>query len=171
MDRIFRSFLFFALVVAGVYVAVVGGFTNNISAAVDNKYNYNMTIFSKIIAGQIPSHKIAENEMFFAFLDIAPLREGHTLVVPKIETDKFFDMPGDYLASILLFAKPIAHAIEKTFDCNRCGLTVIGLEVPHAHLHLIPIDSVHDMDFKKNKLKFSPEEFKTTQQKILSALK
>ena len=129
-----------------------------------------MTIFSKIIAGQIPSYKIAEDELFFAFLDIAPLREGHTLVVPKIETDKFFAIPDDYLARILLFAKPIAHAIEKAFDCNRCGLTVIGLEVPHAHLHLIPIDSIHDMDFKKQKLKLSPEEFKAAQQKIISNL-
>ena len=93
-----------------------------------------MTIFSKIIAGQIPSFKIAEDDLFFAFLDIAPLREGHTLVIPKIETDKFFDVPDDYLARILLFSKPIAHAIEKAFDCNRCGLSVIGLEVPHAHL-------------------------------------
>ena len=133
-------------------------------------FNYIMTIFSKIIAGQIPSYKIAEDDMFFAFLDIAPLRQGHTLVVPKIETDKFFDMPNDYLARILLFSKPIANAIEKAFTCNRCGLTVIGLEVPHAHLHLIPIDSVHDMDFKKQKLKLSPEEFNATQQKIISNL-
>ena len=126
-----------------------------------------MTIFSKIIAGQIPSFKIAEDDFFYAFLDIAPLGEGHTLVIPKIETDKFFDLPDDYLARILLFARPIAQAIEKEFDCNRCGLTVIGLEVPHAHLHLVPIDSVDDMDFKKNKLKPSPEELKATQQKIL----
>jgi len=129
-----------------------------------------MTLFSKIIAGQIPSYKIAEDEYFFAFLDIAPLREGHTLVIPKTETDKFFDLPGDYLARILLFAKPIAHAIEKAFDCNRCGLTVIGLEVPHAHIHLIPIDSLQDMDFKKAKLKLSPETFEAVQQKIVSQL-
>ena len=127
-----------------------------------------MTIFSKIIAGQIPSYKIAEDDFFFAFLDIAPLREGHTLVIPKIETDKFFDVPDDYLARILLFAKPIALAIEKEFDCNRCGLTVIGLEVPHAHLHLIPINAVHDMDFTKRKRKPSPEELKATQEKLLS---
>jgi len=127
-----------------------------------------MTIFSKIIAGQIPSFKIAEDDFFYAFLDIAPLQEGHTLVVPKIETDKFFDMPDDYLARILLFAKPIALAIEREFDCNRCGLTVIGLEVPHAHLHLIPINSVNDMDFKKQKLKPTPEELKATQQKLLA---
>ena len=127
-----------------------------------------MTIFSKIIAGQIPSYKIAEDDFFFAFLDIAPLREGHTLVIPKIETDKFFDVPDDYLSRILLFAKPIAQAMEKAFDCNRCGLTVIGLEVPHAHLHLIPIDSIDDMDFKKNKLQPSPEQLKAAQEKILS---
>ncbi len=129
-----------------------------------------MTIFSKIIAGQIPSYKIAEDDLFFAFLDIAPLRQGHTLVIPKIETDKFFDVPDDYLSRILLFAKPIAQAIEKAFECNRCGITVIGLEVPHAHMHLIPIDSVHDMDFKKPKLKLTPEEFKAVQEKIIANL-
>jgi len=127
-----------------------------------------MTIFSKIIAGQIPSFKIAEDNLFFAFLDIAPLREGHTLVVPKIETDKFFDMPADYLEKILLFSKPIALAIEKAFHCNRCGLSVIGLEVPHAHLHLVPIDSISDLDFKKEKLKPSQEDLKATQERILS---
>src|SRR5450631_4347366 len=99
-----------------------------------------MTIFSKIIKGEIPSFKIAENDMFFAFLDIFPLREGHVLVVPKIEIDKFFDLPGAYLGEMLLFAKPIALAIEKSFPCDRCGLSVIGLEVPHAHLHLVPIN-------------------------------
>ena len=129
-----------------------------------------MTIFSKIIAGQIPSFKIAEDELFFAFLDIAPLREGHTLVIPKTETDKFFDVPDEYLSRILLFSKPIAHAIEKAFNCNRCGLSVIGLEVPHAHLHLVPINSLHDLDFLQAKLKPTQEELKATQQKILSYL-
>src|SRR5438045_6961802 len=90
-----------------------------------------MTIFSKIIAGEIPSYKIAENEKFFAFLDIFPLREGHVLVVPKLEVDNLFDLPMDYLKSILEFTHPIAKAIEKSFDCDRCGLSVIGLEVPH----------------------------------------
>jgi len=127
-----------------------------------------MTIFSKIIAGQIPSFKIAEDNLFFAFLDIAPLREGHTLVVPKIETDKFFDMPADYLEKILLFSRPIAQAIEKAFHCNRCGLSVIGLEVPHAHLHLVPIDSISDLDFKKEKSKPSQEDLKAAQERILS---
>ena len=129
-----------------------------------------MTLFSKIIAGQIPSYKIAENDRFYAFLDIFPLREGHTLVVPKIEIDKFFDMPGEYLSGILEFAQPIARAIEKAFDCNRCGLSVVGLEVPHAHLHLVPIDSSDDLDFTRDKLKLSPEEFKAAQQKILAHL-
>ncbi|MBD0365406.1 MAG: HIT family protein, partial [Flavisolibacter sp.] len=99
-----------------------------------------MTIFSKIIRGEIPGYKIAENEKFFAFLDVFPLREGHTLVVPKIEVDNMFDLPEDYLSDLLVFAKPIAKAIEKAFHCNRCGISVIGLEVPHAHVHLIPIN-------------------------------
>jgi len=129
-----------------------------------------VTLFSKIIAGQIPSYKIAENDRFYAFLDIFPLREGHTLVVPKLEVDKFFDMPGEYLSQILLFAQPIARAIEKAFDCNRCGLSVVGLDVPHAHLHLVPIDSSDDLNFMRNKLKLSPEEFKAAQEKILAHL-
>jgi histidine triad (HIT) family protein len=129
-----------------------------------------VTIFSKIIAGEIPSYKIAENDKFYAFLDIFPLREGHTLVVPKIEVDKFFDMPEVYLANMLVFAQPIARAIEKAFDCNRCGLSVVGLEVPHAHLHLVPIDSSDDLNFTRHKLKLSPDEFKAAQQKIISLL-
>lgn len=126
-----------------------------------------MTIFSKIIAGEIPSYKIAENDRFFAFLDIFPLAEGHTLVIPKIEVDKFFDLPDDYMAEMLLFAKPIARAIEKAFNCNRCGLAVVGLEVPHAHLHLVPINEVDDINFQKEKLKLSPDEFKVVQDKIV----
>mgnify|MGYP001014146438 FL=1 len=110
-----------------------------------------MTIFSKIIAGEIPSYKIAENEKFFAFLDIFPLREGHVLVIPKIETDNLFDLPDTYLSEMLLFAKPIAKAIEKSFDCNRCGMSVVGLEVPHAHIHLIPINSANDLNFTQPK--------------------
>ena len=130
-----------------------------------------MTIFSKIIAGEIPSYKIAEDDYFFAFLDIFPLREGHVLVVPKIETDKFFDVPDEYLSKMLLFAKPIAKAIEKSFDCNRCGLEVVGLEVPHAHLHLIPIDSVDDLNFTRGKIKVTPEKLKAAQEKIVGNLK
>lgn len=125
-----------------------------------------MTIFSKIIAGEIPGYKIAENDQFFAFLDIFPLREGHTLVVPKIEIDNFFDIPDDYLANLLLFAKPIAKAIEAAFDCDRCGLSVIGLEVPHAHLHLVPINQSNDLNFTRPKLKLSPEQLRAAQEKI-----
>ena len=129
-----------------------------------------MTIFSKIIAGEIPSYKIAENNKFFAFLDIFPLVKGHVLVVPKIETDKFFDVPDEYLSELLLFAKPIAHAIERSFPCNRCGVSIVGLEVPHAHVHLIPINSADDMNFNRAKLKLSAEEFKEIQHTIVSTL-
>ncbi|MEO7767157.1 MAG: HIT family protein [Ferruginibacter sp.] len=129
-----------------------------------------MTIFSKIIAGQVPSYKIHENDHFFAFLDIAPMAKGHVLVVPKNETDHFFDLPDEYLAEMLLFAKPIAHAIERSFDCNRCGLTVMGMEVPHAHLHLVPINSAEDVNFTNDKLKLSPAEFIEIQEKIVKAL-
>ena len=126
-----------------------------------------MTIFSKIIAGEIPAYKIAENDRFFAFLDIFPLREGHTLVVPKIEVDQFFDLADSYLSEILVFARPIAKAIEKAFPCDRCGLSVVGLEVPHAHLHLVPIDSSDDLNFTRHKLKLGPERLKAAQEKIL----
>jgi histidine triad (HIT) family protein len=129
-----------------------------------------MTIFSKIISGQIPSYKIAENDKFFAFLDIFPLRKGHVLVVPKTETDKFFDLSPEYLSELLVFAQPIAKAIEKSFDCDRCGLEVIGLEVPHAHLHLIPINNANDLNFNQAKLKLSEAQLKEVQQKIISNL-
>ena len=129
-----------------------------------------MTIFSKIIAGQIPSYKISEDENFFAFLDIFPLVKGHVLVVPKNETDKFFDLGDDYLSKMLLFAKPIAHAIERAFDCNRCGISVVGLEVPHAHMHLLPINSADDLNFMRGKLKLSAEELKKVQEKIVKLL-
>ena len=129
-----------------------------------------MTIFSKIITGQIPSYKIAGNERFYAFLDIFPLVEGHVLVVPKIETDKFFDVPDDLLSEWLLFAKPIAHAIEKAFDCNRCGISVVGLEVPHAHMHLLPINTADDLNFTRGKLKLNADELKAVQKKIVSNL-
>lgn len=129
-----------------------------------------MSIFSKIILGEIPSYKIAENDKFYAFLDIAPLRKGHTLVIPKVEVDKIFDVPDDYLSEYLIFAKPIAKAIEKVFDCNRCGITVIGLEVPHAHMHLLPINGIADMDFHQPKLKLTDAEMKEIQERIISAL-
>lgn len=129
-----------------------------------------MTIFSKIIAGDIPSYKIAENDHFIAFLDIMPLRKGHVLVVPKIEVDKIFDVPDSYLAELLVFAKPIAKAIEKSFDCNRCGISVLGIEVPHAHVHLIPVNDASDLNFLQPKLKLSEEEMKEVQSLIISNL-
>jgi histidine triad (HIT) family protein len=126
------------------------------------------TIFSKIIAGEIPSYKIAENEHFFAFLDIFPLVEGHVLVIPKTETDKFFDVDAELLSEWLVFAKPIAKAIEKAFDCDRCGISVIGLEVPHAHMHLVPINSSNDLNFTRPKLKLNEDQLKKVQEKIVS---
>jgi len=129
-----------------------------------------MTIFSKIIAGEIPSYKIAENEKFFAFLDIFPLREGHVLVVPRVETDNLFDLPAEYLQELLVFARPIAKAIERTFDCNRCGISVVGLEVPHAHVHLIPINSANDLNFTQPKLKITEERMKEIQKMITARL-
>jgi len=130
-----------------------------------------MTIFTRIINREIPSFKITENEKFYAFLDINPLVEGHTLVIPKLEVDKFLDMPDDYLSEILLFAKPIADAIEKAFPCNRCGLSVVGLEVPHAHLHLVPLNTMDDINFSRKKLSPTDEELKKAQLKILEAMK
>jgi histidine triad (HIT) family protein len=146
---------------------------NHIKSAIRNlksKIFGGMTIFSKIIAGEIPSYKIAENEKFFAFLDIFPLSEGHVLVVPKMETDKFFDLPDEFLSEMLLFAKPIAKAIERSFNCNRCGVEVVGLEVPHAHMHLIPINSANDLNFTKDKLKMTPEQMKKVLETIVSNL-
>ena len=129
-----------------------------------------MTIFSKIIAGTVPSYKIAENEKFFAFLDIAPVVRGHVLVVPKLEVDKIFDLEDDYLQEGFLFAKKIGKAIERAFSCNRCGISVIGLEVPHAHIHLMPINNMNDMNFAHPKLQLSEEEFIEVQQRIITAL-
>ena len=129
-----------------------------------------MTIFSKIIAGELPSYKIAENDKFFAFLDIFPLREGHVLVVPKIAIDNFFDLPKDHLEQLLSFAQPIAKAIEQSFDCNRCGISVIGLEVPHAHMHLIPINHANDLNFTQPKLKVPEERMKEIQKLLVDKL-
>jgi len=128
------------------------------------------TIFSRIIAGEIPSFKIAENDQFYAFLDVFPLVPGHTLVVPKKETDKFFDMDASDLGAVLQFARPIAKAIEKAFPCQRCGMAVVGLEVPHAHVHLVPIDTADDLNFTRPKLRPSQDELKDAQQKIIQAL-
>ncbi len=129
-----------------------------------------MTIFSKIIAGEIPCYKVAENDKFFAFLDVSPLVKGHTLIVPKQEIDKFFDMPDNYLAEMLLFAKPIGKAIEKAFDCNRCGISVVGLEVPHAHMHLVPINNADDLNFTRGKLKLTDKEMNESAQQLLRYL-
>lgn len=129
-----------------------------------------MTIFSKIIAGEIPSYRIAENDQFFAFLDIFPLVRGHVLVIPKIEIDNLFDLPENYLQAFLLFAKPIAKAIERSFPCNRCGISVVGLEVPHAHIHLIPINNADDLNFNRPKLKLSAQELKEIQLLLCSKL-
>lgn len=126
------------------------------------------TIFSKIIRGEIPCYKIAENADYFAFLDINPLRAGHTLVVPKRETDYIFDLEDDYLAGMVIFSKKVARAIKKAIPCNRIGIAVLGLEVPHAHIHLVPMDTMEDINFKNPKLKFTPEEFKDIATKISS---
>ncbi|MFP5040523.1 HIT family protein [Parasediminibacterium sp. JCM 36343] len=129
-----------------------------------------MTIFSKIIAGEIPSFKIAENDKLYAFLDISPLTHGHTLIVPKIEVDKLFDLPDDYLDGLLVFAKPIAKAIQQAYPCNRVSILTVGLEVPHAHVHLIPMNSTHDMNLMNKKLTLSKEELKAVQENILGYL-
>ena len=129
-----------------------------------------MSIFSKIISGEIPSYAIKENDRFFAFLDIFPLVRGHVLVVPKIETNKIFDLPDEYLSEMLVFARPIARAIERSFDCNRCGISVIGLEVPHAHLHLVPLQETDDLNFTRGKMSLTADELKTCQEKILAYL-
>ena len=118
------------------------------------------TIFSRIIAGEIPSYKVAEDENYYAFLDINPLTKGHTLVVPKKETDYLFDLDDDTLAGMVLFAKRIAKRIGEKIACKRVAVVVLGLEVPHAHIHLIPINNEKDVDFHREKLKLSPEEFK-----------
>lgn len=124
------------------------------------------SIFTRIISGEIPSYKIAESKKYYAFLDINPVKKGHTLVIPKKEVDYLFDLDEDTIDGLLSFAKPIAKAIEKVIPCERIGVTVIGLEVPHAHVHLIPISGIHDMDFSREKVKMSEEEFKKLAQEI-----
>ena len=126
------------------------------------------TIFTKIINGEIPCYKIAEDDNYFAFLDINPLRAGHTLVVPKRETDYIFDLDDDYLAGMIIFSKKVAAAIKSAIPCNRIGVAILGLEVPHAHIHLVPMDTMEDINFRNPKLKFSPEEFKEIAAKISS---
>ncbi len=124
------------------------------------------TIFSRIIAGEIPCYKVAENDRFFAFLDINPLKEGHTLVVPKQETDYLFDLDDQLLGEMMIFAKQIAKKIGENIPCKRVAVVVLGLEVPHAHIHLIPIENENDVDFHREKLKFTPEEFEKIAAKI-----
>lgn len=117
------------------------------------------TIFSRIVAGEIPCYKVAENERFFAFLDIAPLTKGHTLVIPKREVDYFYDLEDDELQEMILFAKQIAKKIKATTQCKKVATVVLGLEVPHAHIHLVPMNTEKDVDFSKEKLSLTPEEF------------
>lgn len=128
------------------------------------------TIFSKIIAGEIPCHKIAEDDKHFAFLDIMPLKTGHVLVIPKKEVDYIFDLPSDELAALHAFSQTIAHAIKKAMQCKRVGVAVIGLEVPHAHIHLIPMNLVSDMDFTRPKLKPDNQQLADTAALIKSCL-
>ena len=128
------------------------------------------SVFSQIVNGDIPSYKVAESDNYFAFLDINPLAKGHTLVIPKKEIDYLFDIEDAYYSGLLVFAKKVARAIEKVVPCKRMGMTVIGLEVPHAHIHLIPINTIYDMDFKQPKLHFSPEEFEQIAFEIRKAM-
>lgn len=129
------------------------------------------SIFSKIVAGEIPCYKVAENDKFLAFLDINPLAEGHTLVIPKKEIDYIFEIPDNMLGEMMIFAKHVAKAIEKAIPCKRIGVAVIGLEVPHAHIHLIPINQVGDIDFSRKKLTFTSDELNATLKKIHEQLK
>lgn len=127
------------------------------------------TLFTKIVQGDIPSYKVAEDDKYYAFLDINPLAEGHTLVIPKQEVDYIFDLTNEELAGLTVFAKRVAKAIEMCIPCKRVGMAVIGLEVPHAHIHLVPINSESDMDFRKEKLTLSEEEFMDIARKISEA--
>lgn len=124
------------------------------------------TIFSKIVAGELPAYKVAEDDNFLAFLDIQPLVKGHVLVIPKVEVNYIFDLEDDLLSKMMVFAKGVAKKMDNVFDCERIGVTVIGLEVPHAHIHLIPINGVADMDFSKPKLSLAEDEMKTIATKI-----
>jgi histidine triad (HIT) family protein len=127
------------------------------------------TLFSRIINGEIPCYKIAENELFIAFLDILPVAKGHALVVPKKEVDYIFDLPDEELQALNIFAKEVARKIQAVIPCKKIGISVIGLEVPHAHMHLIPINHIHDMNFEKERLKFTSEEYSELCSAIVSA--
>lgn len=128
------------------------------------------SIFSKIVAGEIPSYKILEDDRYYAFLDINPLARGHTLVIPKQETDYLFDVEDDLLGGMMVFAKKVARAMDRVMDCKRVGVAVLGLEVPHAHIHLVPINDLYDIEFSKPKLKLTPEEFQEIADAITGAL-
>ena len=127
------------------------------------------SLFTRIINGEIPCHRVGEDDRFLAFLDIAPLREGHALVVPKQEVDRFFDLPSDLLAAIMPFAQEVAARIQRVVPCDRIGIAVIGLEVPHAHVHLIPLDRMSDMDFSRPKLKLTNEQLAALAERIRNA--
>lgn len=127
------------------------------------------SLFTRIINGEIPCYKIAENELFIAFLDILPVAKGHALVVPKKEIDYIFDLPDEELQALNIFAKEVARKIQAVVPCKKIGISVIGLEVPHAHMHLIPINNIHDMNFEKERLKFTTEEYAELAQKISNA--
>lgn len=128
------------------------------------------SIFSKIVAGDIPAHKVAETVQYLAFLDVNPLVEGHVLVIPKIEIDYLFDMDSEEYVGLMMFAQIVAKGLKKAIPCNRIGLTVMGMEVPHAHIHLIPMNSMDDMNFSRAKLKFSDEEMDGIAEKIRAEL-
>ena len=128
-----------------------------------------MTLFSKIVSGEIPCYKVLESDKFLAFLDIMPLQKGHVLVIPKLEVDYFFDIEDDLLGEMMVFAKKVSNKIKKVFLCNRVGVSVIGLEVPHAHIHLVPINNIDDINFSKEKLKFTSSEMSEIALKISQA--
>lgn len=135
------------------------------------QYKAMATIFTRIINGEIPCYKVAEDDNYFAFLDINPLKAGHTLVVPKKETDYIFDLSDDELSGMIVFSKKVAAAIKAAYPCNRVGVAVLGLEVPHAHIHLVPMDSMEDINFRNPKLKFSQDEFRQIAANISSRVR
>ena len=128
------------------------------------------TIFTKIVKGEIPCYKIAENDKFFTFLDISPIAQGHTLVITKLQNDYIFDLPDDLLGEMMVFAKKVALGIQKAIPCNRIGVAVIGIDVPHNHIHLVPINGVGDLNFKAERVKLTPEQFKQIAENISSAI-
>ncbi len=127
------------------------------------------SLFTKIVNGEIPAYKVAETDEFLAFLDIFPLAKGHVLCIPKIETDYIFDLDDDVLSRLMIFSKSVANKMDKVIDCKRIGVAVIGLEVPHAHVHLVPLQTVEDINFSREKLKFSPDEMEEVRDLIAKA--